>query len=451
MPTLRWLLISLFCFNTAAQAALTVTDSRGNTVTLETPAQRIITLSPHAAELVFAAGAGAQLIAVSEHSDAPPAVKTLPIIGSASALDLERIIALKPSLIVLPSYLSVAQQQKLRALRIALYIADAPTPEAIADDIEALGVLSGHETAARAAAQRYRAQLKDITARAASAQTQPFSPLPPRGGGCPEEPAPEALLIGGAGEGENENPPLQGGKIPSPSRGGLGRGWGNRDGVPFPPSPPTPLPQGERGAKRVAPPQECIRLNQNRAIRETTKPLPVFYQLWEPPLYTVGGGSLIDQAITRCGGRNIFSALAAPSPVVLREAIIDARPHVIIMGASEQDFARWKNDWQRWPHIPAVRDQAFIRIDPDLLHRPGPRFVEGMAALCCQISEVSKRSPDKRSAIRESSLSFCAAGSGVAASVARISEAPSGNKKTRLIAKSAKKRIERKEKSRLRV
>jgi iron complex transport system substrate-binding protein len=277
-----------------AHATLTVTDSRGNTVTLETPAQRIITLSPHAAELVFASGAGAQLVAVSEHSDAPPAVKTLPIIGSVGALDFERIVALKPSLIVLPSYLSVAQQQKLRALRIALYIADAPTPEAIADDIEALGILSGHETIARAAAQRYRAQLKNITAH-----------------------------------------------------------------------------------------------------RETTKPLSVFYQIWEPPLYTVGGGSLIDQAITRCGGRNIFSALAAPSPVVLREAVVNARPQVIIMGASEQDFTRWKNDWQRWPQIPAVRDQTFVRIDPDLLHRPGPRFVEGMAALCQQMSEIRNQLSEK--------------------------------------------------------
>ncbi|MDR2173263.1 MAG: ABC transporter substrate-binding protein [Burkholderiales bacterium] len=293
MVILRCLFIFLFLLSASTHAALTVTDSRGNTVTLETPAQRIITLSPHAAELVFAAGAGAQLIAVSEHSDAPPAVKTLPVIGRAGMLDIERIMALKPSLIVLPSYLSVAQQQTLRALRIALYIADAPTPEVIANDIEALGILSGHETAARAAAQRYRAQLKNITFR-----------------------------------------------------------------------------------------------------RESAEPLSVFYQIWEPPLYTVGGGSLIDQAITRCGGRNIFSTLAAPSPVVLREAVVNARPQVMIMGASEQDFTRWKNDWQRWPQIPAVRHQAFIRIDPDLLHRPGPRFVEGMAVLCEGIRDQGSGVPD---------------------------------------------------------
>ncbi|MDR0769639.1 MAG: ABC transporter substrate-binding protein [Burkholderiales bacterium] len=279
----------IFFSNVAAHAALTVADSRGNTVTLTAPAQRIITLSPHAAELVFAAGAGAQLIAVSERSDAPPAVKTLPVIGNANALDFERIIALKPSLIVLPSYLPVKQQQALRSQSMALYVADALTPEAVADDIEALGALSGHEAAAHAAAQRYRAQLENITA----------------------------------------------------------------------------------------------------FHRESAPPRSVFYQLWDSPLYTVGGGSLIDQAMSRCGGRNIFSALTAPAPVVLREAVIAAQPQIIIIGASEQDFVRWKNDWQRWPQIPAVRRQAFVRIDPDLLHRPGPRFVEGVAALC----EMLHRAP----------------------------------------------------------
>ncbi len=276
------LAITVLLSSTPVRAALTVTDSRGNTVTLEAPAQRIVTLAPHAAELVFAAGAGAQLVAVSEHSDTPPAVKTLPVIGNARALDLERLIALKPSLIVLPSYLSAAQQQMLRARNIALYIADAPTPEAIAGDIEALGLLSGHEAISRAAAQRYRAQLEKAAA-----------------------------------------------------------------------------------------------LRDDAAV-----PLAVFYHLWDPPLYTIGNGSLIDQAIARCGGRNIFSTLSAPAPVVLREAVIDARPQIILMGASEQDFLRWKNDWQRWPQIPAVRRQAFVRIDPDLLHRPGPRFAEGMASLC---------------------------------------------------------------------
>jgi tRNA modification GTPase len=89
--------------------------------------------------------------------------------------------------------------------------------------------------------------------RAASVQAHTLFSLPPGGGGCPEE----------AGEGANENPPLQGGKIPSPSRGGLGWGWVDKDGFSSP-SPPTPLPQGERGAKRSSSSQDSAHLNRKR-------------------------------------------------------------------------------------------------------------------------------------------------------------------------------------------
>ncbi|MDR2710273.1 MAG: ABC transporter substrate-binding protein [Burkholderiales bacterium] len=348
---------------------MTVNDTRGNIVTLATAAQRIITLSPHAAELVFATGAGAQLIAVSEHSDAPPAVKTLPVIGNANALDLERIIALKPSLIVSPSWLSAAQRQTLQTLRIAVYVADAPTPEAIADDIEALGVLSGHEEEARAAAQRYRARLKAITASVAlgAVSTQASTKLPSSACG---------RGVGGRAISEALSP--------SPTRrdaeGGVpyGHPSAHAELVEAPPA---------RGGRS----QKCVG-------RKPVAPLTVFYQLWNPPLYTAGGGSLIDQAITRCGGRNIFASLTSPSPIVSREAVIEAQPQVILMGASEKDFAHWKEEWQRWPQIPAVRRQAFIRIDPDLLHRPGPRFAEGMAALCegVQVSGIRYRESGNR-------------------------------------------------------
>jgi ABC-type Fe3+-hydroxamate transport system substrate-binding protein len=62
--------------------------------------QRIITLSPHLAELVYSLGSGEQLIAVIEHSDFPEAVKNIPRIGTASGLDLERILSIKPDLIL---------------------------------------------------------------------------------------------------------------------------------------------------------------------------------------------------------------------------------------------------------------------------------------------------------------------------------------------------------------
>src|SRR5690606_7036341 len=107
-------------FQTAA--AVSVIDDAGATITLEQPARRIVTLSPHAAELVHAAGGGEYLIGVSEFSDYPPAVKTLPSLGSSAALDIERILALKPDLIVAWSSGNSARQlARLKQMGFPVY------------------------------------------------------------------------------------------------------------------------------------------------------------------------------------------------------------------------------------------------------------------------------------------------------------------------------------------
>ncbi|HPM69194.1 MAG TPA: ABC transporter substrate-binding protein, partial [Piscinibacter sp.] len=81
-------------------AAVQVKDDAGTTITLARPAQRIVSLAPHLTELLFAAGAGAQVVGVGAYSDFPAAAKALPRVGDAAMLDLERILALKPDLLV---------------------------------------------------------------------------------------------------------------------------------------------------------------------------------------------------------------------------------------------------------------------------------------------------------------------------------------------------------------
>src|SRR5512144_3202356 len=81
-------------------AAVSVVDDKGVSVTLAAPARRIVSLAPHATELVFAAGAGDRLVGVVARSDWPAAARALPRIGDVHALDLERVVALKPDLVV---------------------------------------------------------------------------------------------------------------------------------------------------------------------------------------------------------------------------------------------------------------------------------------------------------------------------------------------------------------
>ena len=77
-----------------------VIDDRGRSIRLDHFARRIVSLSPHITELVFAAGAGDRLVGVVRYSDYPEAAKSIPNVGDSSSLDLERIIALKPDLVI---------------------------------------------------------------------------------------------------------------------------------------------------------------------------------------------------------------------------------------------------------------------------------------------------------------------------------------------------------------
>ena len=65
------------------------------------PAQRIVSLAPYLTELLYAAGAGGAIVGVSAFSDYPPAARGIERIGSGTGLDLERILALRPDLVVI--------------------------------------------------------------------------------------------------------------------------------------------------------------------------------------------------------------------------------------------------------------------------------------------------------------------------------------------------------------
>ncbi|MDP3123366.1 MAG: ABC transporter substrate-binding protein, partial [Thiobacillus sp.] len=81
-------------------AAIRLVDDAGQTLDLPQPPQRIISLTPHLTELLFAVGAGAQLAGVDSASDYPEAARTLPRVGDYSRIHFERILALQPDLIV---------------------------------------------------------------------------------------------------------------------------------------------------------------------------------------------------------------------------------------------------------------------------------------------------------------------------------------------------------------
>ncbi len=277
-------LFGVFACLTPARADISVLDASGARVALPAPARRVISLAPHTTELLFAAGAGDRVVGVLAPGDWPAQARRLPKVGDANAVNLEGILALKPDLIVTWPYLPGLKVERLREMGIAVYLSDPRTPNAIADDIERLGVLTGSSDAAARAAAALRARIAS---------------------------------------------------------------------------------QRERyiGAEQVR----------------------VFYEIWNQPMYTVGGGHLITAAIELCGGSNVFATQTLPAPQVSVESVLAAAPSAIIAGTDAGVRPEWLDAWRAWPTLPAVAQDNLFVVDANLLHRAGPRFVDGVEQLCAAL------------------------------------------------------------------
>jgi len=271
----------------ATAAGVSARDDSGQLVALPAPAQRIVSLAPHATEILFAAGAGRAVVGVTAWSDYPPEANALPQVGDAIGLDLERIVALAPDLVVTWPWTAPAQVEQLRARGVRIYMIDAKSIGGIADNVERLATLAGTTPQAAPGLTHWRGRLRALEARPGAA------------------------------------PPLR-----------------------------------------------------------------VFYQLGDTPMFTIGGPQLITQAIALCGGRNVFAALAAPAPMIDTEAVVRAHPQVIVAGTDHAQPPAWLATWKRWPDVPAVKAGNLFTVDAMLLHRAGPRFLDGVEQLCTALDRA---------------------------------------------------------------
>jgi iron complex transport system substrate-binding protein len=146
-----------------------LTQADGSPLRLAAPAQRIITLSPHLAEGLYAAGAGERLIATVEYTEYPPAAAAVPRIGDAFRLDVERIVALRPDLVIAwDSGNPRSAVAQLRSLGLQVWSVEIREPAGIAGFVEAAGRASGQEQRSAAVAQALQARLADLAARYAN-------------------------------------------------------------------------------------------------------------------------------------------------------------------------------------------------------------------------------------------------------------------------------------------
>ncbi len=160
------LLFSIHCF-----AGIRLPQADGSSLELNAPAKRLVTLSPHLAELVFAAGAGNKLIATVEYSEYPQAAAKLPRVGDAFRIDIERVLALSPDLVI--AWDSGNPHQAIKqivSLGIPVWSIEIRQPGEIAEVIQAIGDASGQIQAAGLAAANFQRRLNQLSKRYASRQ-----------------------------------------------------------------------------------------------------------------------------------------------------------------------------------------------------------------------------------------------------------------------------------------
>jgi len=259
-------LLLIFCCTSQAHAVM---------------AQRILALSPHACEMLYAIGAGEQVVGGVSYCDYPEQAKALPQVGNYQRVNVEAALRLKPDVAVVMSR-QVTGVRKLEQLGVKIIVSNPLNFSMIFDDILRLGRLTAHIQQSEALVKTLRQRL-------------------------------------------------------------------------------TRMEQAEPSHARV------------------------FYEIWGDPLITAGKPSFITDLIEKAGGVNIFDAIQLESPHVNVEAVLRAKPEIIVIPQESRNIAERKAFWRKWLQGQPIQ---FVVVDPDLLHRPGPRLLDGLTLLHQAFTQV---------------------------------------------------------------
>jgi iron complex transport system substrate-binding protein len=265
-----------------ATAQRTVRDDSGETVTVSADACRIVSLAPGTTAMLYAAGAGSCLVGTIAHSTEPAEAASVPVIGDAETLDFERLISLRPSVVVVAvDVVQRARIDRLRALGIPVYQVHVTRLAQMPDSVRRLGALAGTEQVAADRANALRSELDALSAR----------------------------------------------------------------------------------------------------YRDRT-PVRVLYQIWDRPIYTIGGRHVIADALTLCGAVNIFGELNTAAPAVTREAAVLRDPQLILASAPPGSAQEWLAGWREFRGLTAVRNGQLASFSDERIDRMGPSVIAATGSLC---------------------------------------------------------------------
>ena len=259
-----------------------VTDEAGRHVTLPIKIDRIVSLAPNLTEIVYAVGAGDRLVGDTSFCDYPPAAKNITKVGDTIHPSIERIIALKPQIVLVSTASQLENFTKqLDEQKIAVYVTNPQSLDEVFHSIGELGALLNPDT-------------------------------------------------------------------DSPNRLTGGLRW---------------------------------RTQQIEDRLKGTKPVRVFYQVSDQPLYTIGRDAYLTDLIKRAGGVSVTAEVPTAFPRFSDEAALASKPDAIILPTGGSMGNANSNVAAALKNSPAVRDNRVYTINDDLLSRPGPRLVDGLEQL----------------------------------------------------------------------
>jgi iron complex transport system substrate-binding protein len=157
-----------------AQGPITITDGLGREVQLKGAAQRIVSLAASNTEILFAIGAGSQVIARDDLSDYPEEVVNLPAVGGYQGYDLEKITSLRPDLVLAAEINSPELVQSIENLGITVFYLSNPADiDGLYDNLRIVGQLTGHESDAADLVQSLQQRVDAVQSALANATTTP--------------------------------------------------------------------------------------------------------------------------------------------------------------------------------------------------------------------------------------------------------------------------------------
>lgn len=127
---------------------------------------------------------------------------------------------------------------------------------------------------------------------------------------------------------------------------------------------------------------------------QTRKPVRVLYQIWDKPIYTIGGRHVINDALRLCGASNVFADLGTAAPAVTREAALARDPELVLASGPPDITAAWLEEWRRFSTVTAVRRGQLVGLSDERIDRMGPSLIPATAKLC-EIIDSARQAPEK--------------------------------------------------------